>query len=225
MSWYRLRVFYCRPRVRAISIALIILIAAVEIWGLWSRNYISPDRLDLSGWETYENETYGFQIKYPQGWEVAEFVRGNVSPAFNVYKKTADFDDSKLPFTHFSNATHVSIYPHGIPTEGVSGDRRDSDVYTMEPTDIKRDFLLAGGDPWATIIYFENPPSSWQDWGFVWLGLGVTGEQFECHRENRTIPMESCDPLSGDNVIRYGVTSGRDRDVQEKIIGSFEFIK
>lgn len=221
--WFSLKAFYRRPRVRAISIALLVLISLVEVWGFWSRNYIGPDKLDLSGWQTYENETYHFQIKYPPGWEVAEFTRGNVAPAFNVYKKTSDLDESKLPYTHFSNATHVSIYPHGIPTEGVSSDRRDSDVYTKEVAEVKRDFLLAGGSPWATIIYFKNSPNSWRDWGFLWAGLAVSNESFECLRENRAIPIENCDPLTGDKTVRYGVTIARDRDIEEKIIATFEF--
>lgn len=198
---------------------------AVEVWGLWDRNYSSPNRLSLAGWETYENQQYGFRVQYPSGWQVAEFLEGNVSPAFNIYKTGADADESKLPFTHFSNATHVSIYPHGIPTEGVSSENRDSVVETRQETRIKKDFLLVNGNPWASIFYFEDIPGSWRDWGFVWIGLFVSNESFDCLRENRAIPIENCDPLTGDNLIRYGKTSGRDRDIEEKIISTFEFIK
>ncbi len=40
---------------------------------------ISTDKIDISDWQTYYNKEYGFEVKYPEGWEFQEYKLGTKS--------------------------------------------------------------------------------------------------------------------------------------------------
>jgi len=41
----------------------------------------TPSKDDIATWETYRNEKYGFEVKYPLGWAVRDFSDNSVSIA------------------------------------------------------------------------------------------------------------------------------------------------
>ncbi|NQU99642.1 MAG: hypothetical protein HQ538_02800 [Parcubacteria group bacterium] len=45
------------------------------------------DEIDMSNWQTYENEEYGFSLKYPEGWEKNEIDDERILFLRNVYKE------------------------------------------------------------------------------------------------------------------------------------------
>lgn len=180
--------------------------------------------IDTSTWETYTNEGFGFSIRHPESWQVHEAPEDPIEPKFNIYKPPAQ---AELPYTHHTQgATHVSVFPHGIPTEGVFGESRESTVDFGAGAQQARDFILADGTVWATFANFPNASTDWNESGFVFAAVEVGNLETECRRDGEIIPEEQCDPLaSDDQIIRRGSVSEEDRRIQELMLESLEFMQ
>lgn len=183
--------------------------------------------IDISKWQSYYSPTYGFEVKYPSDWEVFE---GDLygTPAINIYKtKTGQDEDKALPLSHHSSGTHVSIFPKGVPTEGVLGENHSSKFSFDEETKNAIDFTLAGGMPWASYLNFKNPPSSWEPFGFVWLSLEIINLKEECISPTNEIvsPSINCFDVSGAQFVRSGKVSAEDRLIEERILSTFHFVR
>lgn len=172
-------------------------------------------------WQTYTNGTYKFSIDYPSDWKVVEddFVG---SPRITLYdpKKTGG---AQPPFDHHSFATHVSIFPKGLPTEGVSGETQDTQVKSRESINRGLDFLLKDKKPWATMLTFKDTPASWQG-GFVWAAVTIGDLDISCLRGEQFVPYEQCDVLTGDLYVREGIIDAILREKEVKMLESFQFL-
>ncbi len=147
--------------------------------------------------------------------------------------------EDRPPYTHFANATHVSVYPHGVPTEWVIGVTRPSKLLLDTQVATANDYLILPKDfvamaatpealekawePWATFVTFTDPPVNWKPWGFVWAGVTIVGSDNLCFRNGDPLPGENCDPLAGDDLINRGIINSEDRSIEEKMLASLRF--
>jgi hypothetical protein len=209
----------------------IFLVLIVGVAGYWyttqtpspqlPQNGDGSEEIDTSDWELYENEQFGFTLQYPPEWEVHKAPDDIITPKFNVYKPSDA--SSSLPFIHHSSATHVSVFPEGVPTEGVSGETRRSDVDFQVSVREPRDYILANGNTWATFAGVKDAPASWTEAGFIFAGLLIKNHSIDCFRNDEQVPSQQCDPLTGDRVVHHGSVNEKDRRIQQEILASFQF--
>jgi hypothetical protein len=198
----------------------------------------TSDESTKEEWTTYRNDVFGFSIEHPTSWEIAQ-SNENGTPMVTIYKPGSALgnpDEATPPYTHWTNATHVSVYPSGIPTEGVGGLTRPSTVKFTIAAKQANDHLVYSkgasmeslkvedGAPWATLVSFENPPVNWRPWGFVWAGLALPNMATVCFRNGEEIKNDQCDPLAGDEIIHIGTPEAADRAIEERMLASFKFL-
>ncbi len=182
----------------------------------------ASDHLNIDDWVTYTNEQFGFSVRHPREWEVFEAEADPITPKFNIYKPGSE--TSELPYTHHSpDATHVSIFPQGIPTEGVFGEWQDSTVDFTVPVGDARDYTLSDDTVWATYARVTNAPEPWNESGFLFARVAIKDQTSDCLRDDEHISPEACDPLTGDQLIHHGSIDEDDRAIQEAILASFTF--
>jgi hypothetical protein len=161
-------------------------------------------------------------MKYPSDWEVRE-VNENFFVGVNFYKKSQT--GLRFPLTHHSDATQVSVFPRGIPTEGVSGENRDSTFALPVQAEKNKEFFLSDGTVWARYFAgFKTRPSSWDEFGFIWTGLRIEDGKTTCLRNNQEVSQDQCNSLGGDQIIRFGKVNSEDKAVEEKMLRSFRFL-
>jgi hypothetical protein len=176
------------------------------------------------GWNTYTNTTYNFSVEYPDGWLVATGTLQTGDPAISLYQATDTSMDTGLVFDHFDQTAHVSVYPHGIATEGILAKMQASDVVVGIPQAAAKDYVLQTGRPWATRVTFDVFPSSWNESGFVFARLKVEEEELIYKRGDTEIAQHVFDPLTGDHVERTGFVDTNMREIQTNILKSFRFV-
>jgi len=172
-------------------------------------------------WNTYVNEQYHFSIDFPSDWKIYEDF-GDNGPVINIYKSKFG---QKPPFDHFSEISNVSIFPTGIPTEGIIGQSQKSEMELNFSAEEKIDYILRGGDIWGTYVTFEKVPDSWKPWGFLWSKIDVKDLKYICERLGAEVSINECNPYGGDEFIREGQVDLEIREIQVKILESFKLIK
>lgn len=181
---------------------------------------------DTSDWLTYTSSEYDFSIMHPPEWEVSAYSPSEVDaprmivPTVNIYPKGST---APIPFDHHADVVNVSVFPHGVPTEGVSGEIESSNVQFGVSTEEPANYVLSDGSPWATITHFESVPESWESYGFIWARASIGDLEIECISEGGPVSSERCDSLTGDHVIRTGSVNESIREIQVKMLESFEF--
>lgn len=174
------------------------------------------------GWNTYLNETYDFSVEYPAGWVVATGTLSTGDPAVSLFKATGTSTD--MVFDHHDVASHVSVYPLGVATEGLQGTMSPSTVIVEVPHASAKDYVLFETKrPWATKATFDQYPASWNDSGFVFSRVIVQEEELLYMRGEEEIEQHEFDPFAGDSVERVGFIDATEREVQEEILRSFRF--
>lgn len=192
-----------------IPLILLILI----IGGVWyldsNKDKVSPDpvdNVDTSSWSTFTSDKYNFEIDYPvNDWNMAVKPDDRLAPKFSFYIKPAGVP-VKAPFDHFANITHVSVYPEGIPTEGLIGQTTDLEGDWGENiSDESRLYLLEDGTPFAAYIKFNEKPDSWNGSGFAWARLKADNFESVCFQDGVEMePNDQCDPLGDESItIRH----------------------
>lgn len=166
----------------------------------------SEEAVDTSSWSVYTNEEFDFELKYPaDDWNMVEAPDDLITPKFNFYIKPQGVPVD-TPITHHSNVTNVSVFPEGIPTEGVIGQTGPlendwGDGVSSE----SRIYTLEDGTPFAAYIKYEETPESWNESGFVWARLGSQNLEGVCFENGVEMdPSDRCDPLGNEDItIRH----------------------
>lgn len=188
-----------------IPLILLILI----IGGVWyldsavNKTSVEPvSDIDTSTWTTFTSDQYDFGIEYPaDDWNKAVKPDDQIAPKFSFYIKPAGVP-VKAPFDHFANITHVSVYPEGIPTEGLIGQttKLEGD-WGENVSDESRLYLLEDGTPFAAYIKFKERPDSWNGSGFAWARLKADNFKSVCFENGAEMKdSEQCDPLGNEDI-------------------------
>lgn len=175
-----------------------------------------------TSWQTYTDTDYQFAIAYPKNWKIAKDNFAG-SPRITLYDPTQT-GGATPPFTHHSDAVHVSIFPRGLPTEGISGETAPTSVQIGEILNQGTDFILKDKTPWATMLTFQNAPASWSG-GFVWANAIVQNLDITCLRGEQFVPYEQCDVLTGDVYMRDGSVEPSIRATEVHMLESLHFIR
>ena len=215
-------------KVLLVFVALLLLAGAAAAWYFFARqtkpNEAQGDSVPAeTQWLTYTNETYGFRLEYPSDWRVAEFSDG-AFPAINVYKPETT-EGLDLPLIHHSNATQVSVFPNGVPTEGIIGQSQPSTLTFKPGGALATDFVLADGSRWATYSRFNRAPAGWDQSGFVWGAVKLDDLTIDCLVDGVELPTDQCAPPLPDGAVllRHANVSRQDRADVERILSSLTF--
>lgn len=212
-----------KTQILLLIVFLIIGAAAFGVIAWRDENIPTKDNgVDTSNWQEYRNEEFGFSLMHPQDWLVAAFPDDDIAPKFNVYPNTVS---ETPPFTHHNSVTQVSIFPQGVPTEGVFGETRESQEDLIEEADGTLEFILEDGTTWALIATeFSNAPASWQPWGFVWASIQIDDFTINCVRDEQVVDINECYPPATATFVRDGTVDQEVWSIIETILSSFEFV-
>jgi hypothetical protein len=174
--------------------------------------------------DTYTNEEYGFSLERPTDWVVFEATNDPLGPKINIYKSGRR--DGQLPLDHFANATHVSIYPQGIATEGIiSLNRELSETPTSFETQHAIEFIQEDATPFALYLNPNIPPENWDEAGFIWARAYMPDLKTECRRGDEVVEdIQNCESEKGDTIVYSGTLDADEWRTIEHIIGSITFL-
>jgi hypothetical protein len=174
-------------------------------------------------WKNFGNEEFSFSLKYPADWKM-KFEESEIAPKFTFYPPSEESENP--PFDHFKNATHVSVYPEGIPTEGLLGETEELAInLDKNISSESKSYVLENGDKFARYIKFNQVPDSWGESGFVWSRIKVENLTSKCLRGDQEIDQSECDPLlNEDKIVRSGSINKELWQIEEEIVKSFQFI-
>jgi hypothetical protein len=181
-------------------------------------------QIDTSDWKTFESEEYGFSLKYPSDWNMEAAPNNEIAPKFNFYIKPSGVPVD-APFNHHANISNVSVFPEGIPTEGLLGESQPLiPGYKVNFKNTSKTYVLEDGTFFASYIQLQSTPDSWNESGFVWNRLRVENLEEKCLREGEVVTDDQCQVLGGDDrIVRSGSVNEKLWRVQQAVINSIEF--
>lgn len=205
---------------KVIKILVIILIALGLFYYIFTDHSSKGDVIkgDSDLISTYISEKYGFAVDFPSSFHIYEEFESDV-PIINIYQKKPG---SLPPFNHFSPNPSLSIYPQGLPMEGVIGEFKDITLDLNINVDQANEYLLDSGETWAYYINPKDTNNEWADWGYIWLRVPVSKYEERCFRNDTEITVYECDIFAGDEIRRFGNAS--DSREYTDIVESFRLI-
>jgi len=181
----------------------------------------TPD--ETTGWQTYKNEQYGFEVKYPSDWKISINDQIPLGVNINITKKVVT-DGNAI----------VSIYPSGYPSEGTYRGRGQVSEFKMPQTDFKNvyDNILRDGTVWARVIgdsllkKDDCSISTWNSCGFIEAYIEIKNEKTFCEKDGKLVDLsiEQCDPHFGYDVLYDGSINKNDWSAIDQILSTFKFI-
>lgn len=184
---------------------------------------------DVSLPRQYSSNKYAFKIQLPENWSAVESKThsGIVTSIFPLNTAAGN----KLPLGIHQDAalSYIAVWPGGLGTEFPSGDVTSFSKANNTPQlsfTIDREnskvFLLEDGTPWAYFIIPKNTPASWNKMGFIFAQIQTKNFQATCYDKNTGIqkPMQQCDPMMGDKVVRQGTSNKLHEVIIHRILSS-----
>lgn len=177
----------------------------------------------------YHNEKYQFSLQLPGDWEAVE-NEAYSGLVISIYPKGME-NKIKQPLGIHADAdlSYITIWPGGLGTEFPSGASENFSAASGLPSlsfTANREqsllFKVDKGAVWAYFINPQNPPSNWQQMGFIFAQVQTNNFSAACFDKNtgNEKPMDQCDPLTGDTFVRSGTVNENHRDVILAILNS-----
>ncbi len=185
---------------------IVVIVLAIGGFVIFSPEKSSPVvQPQQSALKEYSNDTYGITLPYPNDWLATSTVQYGLTPIINVYKPTAA--STPPPYIHHNNVTNVSIFPAGVPTEGLIAPTRQLDFDPGFNATNSIMFVLENGKPFAAYIQPVDKPSGWQEFGFIWARVYIPDLTSRCVDANdRETAADRCDPLTENHRILWSGT-------------------
>ena len=117
--------------------------------------------VNVSGWQTYRNEEFGFEVKYPADWKSVENTRQGFSVVFSVFFGPVNrvYKLWELPLLGIASVfVRHDSFPEDL--ESYSGELQDITVNTINAKQVE-DTLISEGDRITyTKIFVPFPDNS-----------------------------------------------------------------
>jgi len=183
-----------------IGIVVLLVLVAGGVFA-WQQGWISPKATqsvdETAGWQTYRNEEFSFEMKYPQEWKLKSSTLG-VDPIFE--------------FSGEGGALFVLPRGSEVPVFRPLGVGEDSKILlTDENEDKAVEFHTQSDLVFGYRITFKTVPSSWESFGAL-------------HTQAKVENIREYQPLGMDIPIDAEVNDV-DVKVIKQILSTFQFIE
>lgn len=189
----------------------------------------SPDATE--NMKQFQSDEYHFSMQLPEDWEFEKSSRGESFPIINAFPSD-DKDTIELPATIHANPEilYIGIFPKGYGTDlPFSKTRKMSAVdpsLSFEVNQTKTTvYLLENDEVWGYFIVPASPPANWSDDGFIFAQVATANIEIKCFDEETgdELEMSECDPMTGDEIKRFGNTSEENKENINAILQSIQF--
>lgn len=184
-----------------------------------------------SSTKRYTNAKYNLAFDVPKTWSLVEESSLKIGEfAINIFSKNTQKDEGNLLNVHAQpQYSYITIWPKGLGTELPYSQYAPFKKAHGAPslpfkanTSRSKILHLEDGTPWAYFIVPEMPPANWSEDGFIFAQIRNTNSRTICYdaQTDEQKPMEKCDFLEGDKVIRQGSIDKSDTKIVHTILKS-----
>lgn len=165
-----------------------------------------------ASWRRYAPAGGALRLRHPPDWRVHHAHEGSVMEVVNVLPE-AVAQRVELPLMIHAEAdvTFVSVFPRAFGTDlpasrwkRVSPDTLGVELSLPIVEAESRALQLESGETWGLYLRLARPPPGWDDRAFVFAQIAVRDFQARCQREGEPIELDACDPMTGDDLRRFG---------------------
>lgn len=191
-----------------------------------------PEEKGVAQIQEYTSAKWGLAFEYPGNYKVYEGQLPGKANVVNVYQKEAR---QSPPFGIHEDASlaYISILPGGYGVDAPAGDQM---TFLDWPKSLPLSFminnqesivyLLENGEPWAYSLRFHSSPGSWNEYGLIFLQLKINNFRSICSgKDGEVMPMEACDPLTGNEIKHFGEPDPKSREELKTILSSVYFFE
>ena len=179
----------------------------------------------------FQSDESHFSMRLPMDWEFEKSFRGRDFPIINAFPSD-DKSTMELPATVHADPeiSYIGIFPKGYGTDlPFSKTRKISGADPSLSFGINQTrttvYLLENDQPWGYFIVPASPPANWSDDGFIFAQVAAENIEIKCYDENtgEELEMSECDPMTGDEIKRFGNISEENQKSVNTILQSFQF--
>ncbi|HKL31624.1 MAG TPA: hypothetical protein VJ919_03770, partial [Tangfeifania sp.] len=172
-----------------------------------------------------------FLMRLPKDWEFEKSSRGGIFPIINAFP-SEERSTIELPATVHANPeiSYIGIFPKGYGTDlPFSKIRKISGADPSLSFEINQTkttvYLLENDQPWGYFIVPASPPANWSDDGFIFAQVAAENIEIKCYDEKtgEELEMSECDPMTGDEIKRFGTIPEENQETLTAILQSFQF--
>ncbi|MFW5773788.1 MAG: Gmad2 immunoglobulin-like domain-containing protein [Tangfeifania sp.] len=189
----------------------------------------SPDAPD--NMEEFQSDESHFLMRLPKDWEFEKSSRGGNFPIINAFPSD-EKETIELPATVHADPeiSYIGIFPKGYGTElPFSKTRKMSAADPTLSFEINQTkttvFLLENDQVWGYFIVPASPPADWSDNGFIFAQVAAENIEIKCFDEDtdEELEMSECNPMTGDEIKRFGNIPEENQETLTAILQSFQF--